>query len=214
MLRKSLAALAVIVTVAVPATAQEVEYEWSSARPDARGPAAILGSTLLDAGQVDVRYRFHRMSFGDVTVLGETLDFLDVLDFYQQAPFGRTETAHVLTVGFGVSDWLTVVGTAGWLDRDRDVGDEVSFFSTSSSGISDVEAAALISVFDRRGIKAHLIGGVEVPTGSIEKAGDNNDVLPYEMQLGTGSFSVVPGASATVQNERGTVGARGPGLVG
>jgi hypothetical protein len=211
MLRKSLAALAVLSVIAVPVTAQEVEYEWSNDRPDARGPAALLGSKILEGGQLEVQYRFHKMNYGDVSLLGETLDFLDVLDFYAAAPFGRTETAHILKASFGVTDWFTVQGTAGWLIRDREVGDETVFTKTNSSGISDVEVAALVSVLDRNGVKAHLIGGVEIPTGSIEKVGPDlggtNRLLPYEMQLGTGSLAVVPGVSASIQNQKATVGA-------
>ncbi|UCC24189.1 MAG: hypothetical protein JSU98_10665 [Gemmatimonadales bacterium] len=208
--RKSLATLALLAFAAVPGTAQEVEHQWSDARPDARGPSALLGSRILEAGQLDVQYRFHRMTYGDVTLMGETLEFLDVLDFYAVAPFGRTEVAHMVSASFGVTDWLTVQGSAGWLDRDREIGDLDVFARTNSAGLSDLEAAALVSVFDRNGIKAHLIGGVEIPTGSIEKVGPDlsgtNRLLPYEMQLGTGSFSVVPGAAASIQNEKATVG--------
>lgn len=212
MLRKSLAATALIALTAIPGAAQEKEYQWSDARPDARPPSALLGGRVLDAGQIEVGYRFHKMDFGDVRLQTDVIDFLDVLTLYAAAPIGRTETAHVVTVGFGLTDWITLQGSAAWLVRDRQVGTEVSFVDNSSSGISDVQAAALLEVFDRGGIKAHLIGGVEIPTGSIEKVGPDlsgaTRLLPYDMQTGTGSFSVVPGAAAVIQNDKATLGAQ------
>jgi len=212
MLRKSLAVSALLALAAAPGTAQEKEYEWSGDRPDAAAPAALLGGQLLQAGQVEFGYRFHKMNFGEVRLGTDIVDFYDVLAIYGGVPFGRTESAHMVTFGWGLSDWLTLEATAGWLVRDREFGNETTFVDTNASGISDIEAAALIGIFDRNGIKAHLIGGVEIPTGSIEKVGPDltgtNRLLAYEMQLGTGSFSVVPGAAASIQNDQATVGAQ------
>jgi hypothetical protein len=212
MLRSNLAALAVLALIAAPTAAQETPYQWSDDRPDARAPQALLGGRMLDMGEFEVGYRLHKMNFGDVRLGTDILDFLDVLAFYGGAPFGRTETAHVVTVSWGFLDWLTFEGSAAWLSRDREFGTETLFVDTESSGISDVEAAALIQLLDRDGVKAHLIGGVEVPTGSIDNAGPDLNgterILPYEMQLGTGSLSVVPGASAVIQNEHATLGAQ------
>jgi len=212
MLRKSLAALTFLVLTSSPALAQEVAYQWSDDRPDARAPSALQGSGMLSLGEFEVSYRLHKMNFGDVRLGTEVLNFLDVLAFYGGAPIGRTETAHVVTASWGLLDWLTLEGSAAWLIRDRQFGTETLFVDNESSGVSDVEAAALIQIIDRDGVKAHLIGGVEIPTGSIEKADVNLDggesILPYEMQMGTGSLSVVPGAAAAIQNEKATLGAQ------
>lgn len=212
MLRKSLAVMAFVALIAVPGAAQEVEYQWSDDRPDARAPSAITGTRILPTGALELQYRFHKMNFGDVRFGTDVIPFLDVLDVYTGAPFGRTETAHMFTVSYGLLEWLTLEGTAGWLSRNRDFGNEDVFVMNNSSGISDIEAAALIEVYDRDGIKAHLVGGLEIPTGSIEKVGPDLTgtprLLPYEMQLGTGSFSIVPGASASIQNDKATVGAQ------
>lgn len=211
MLRSSLAALAILAITAAPAMAQDTPYQWSDQRPDARAPEALLGARMLQAGQFEVGYRLHKMNYGDIRLGTDIVDFLDVLSFYAGAPFGRTETAHVITVGWGFSDWLSFTGSAAWLSYDREFGTETLFVDTESSGISDVEAAALIQLVNRDAVKAHLFGGVEIPTGSIDNAGPDLNgterVLPYEMQLGTGSLSVVPGASAVIQNEHATLGA-------
>lgn len=212
MLRKSLAVLAFVFLAASPALAQVEEYEWSDDRPDARPPGFVFGSRVLEMSDLQIEYRFAKMNYGDVRLGTEILDPLDVLDIYTATPFSRTHTDHFLKVSYGLLDWLTLEGRAAWLTRDRPVGTEDVFVDTNSSGISDIEAAALIQVYNRDGIKAHLIGGVELPTGSIEKVGPDitgtTGLLPYEMQMGTGSFSVAPGAVAMIQNENATVGAQ------
>lgn len=211
MLRKSLAVLALVTLAATPVLGQVEEYEWTNDRPDARPPGALFGVRMLEMSDLQIEYRFAKMNYGDIRFETEVVPFLDVLDAYQAAPFGRTHTDHILRVSYGLMDWLTLEGRAGWLTRDRAVGTEDVFVDTNSSGISDIEAAALISVVDRDGVKAHLIGGVEIPTGSIEKVGPDITgtprLLPYEMQLGTGSFSVAPGVAASMQNDIATIGA-------
>ncbi|MDT8340925.1 MAG: transporter [Longimicrobiales bacterium] len=212
MLRKSLAALAVLTVVAAPAAAQVEDTPWSSDRPDARAPSAILGSRILDAGTFEFGYRLHYMDYGDTRIGTDNLDRLEVLSLFQGAPFSRTEKAHFFTAAFGVANGLTLEASAAWMDRDREFGDEFVFVENNSSGISDIEAAALIEIFSGNRIRAHLIGGVEIPTGSTDKVGPDlvgtNRVLAYEMQLGTGSFSVVPGAVFSIQNDKATVGAQ------
>ena len=216
MLRKSLAATAFFALVALPAQGQEAELQWSWDRPDARPSSAVTAERILGAGQVELRYRFGQMQYGDVRFGTEILDFLDVTDVYLGAPLSRTNNAHMFTLGYGLTDWITLQGTVGWLDRTRDfageVGPDLVVVSNNSSGLSDVEAAALVEIYDRKGVQAHLIGAVEIPLGSIEKVGPDlagtNRLLPYTMQLGTGSFSAVPGAVAMIQNEHATLGAQ------
>lgn len=211
MLRKSLAVLAFLVITGLPAAGQVVEYEWSDDRPDARPPGIVLGGRILEKSDLQLEYRFGKMSFGDVRLGTESLDLLDVLSVYGGAPFGRTNDDHYFKVSYGLFDWLTLEGRWGWLSRSRQFGNETVFVDNQSSGFSDLEAAALISVYDKGGIKAHLIGGATLPFGSIDKIGPDISgtprILPYTMQLGTGSIMLTPGAAAMMQNDRATVGA-------
>lgn len=212
MLRKSLSALALAGLLAAPALAQEETHQWSQDRPDAYAPAGIIADRLIPLGSFEFEYRYSSMDYGEVRLGTDDLDFFEVLDFYEGAPFGRTDRAHTLIATFGLLPWVTLQGSVAWMDRQRDVADEDVFVSSNASGLSDIEATALIELWDKDNIRAHLIGGVEIPTGSIEKAGATlrspSDLLPYEMQLGTGSISIVPGASAAIQNDRATVGAQ------
>jgi len=85
----------------------------------------------------------------------------------------------------------------------NDVGDTVihdfSNFAISSSGIGDISLSVSYLAWqrDRQHILASL--GINLPTGSIDELGPTprepgmDTQLPYTMQLGSGTFALVPG---------------------
>ncbi len=210
MLRKSLAALMLAGIANAPAHAQDLPKVWDGNRLDARPPAGLVGAQLMPAGDLRVQYTFGRMSFGDVRFETQTVPFLDVLDIYSGAPLERTETEHRVSLEYGLSSSITLAIAGAWLGKTRDLANEDFLVSNESSGVSDVLAGALFRIYEGNGVSAHLNAAVEIPTGSIEKVGPdltgNTRLLPYDMQMGSGSLTVVPGASAAIQNEFGTVG--------
>lgn len=217
MLKRSLA-IAALAVIAAPVAAQDAPpATFSTERPDGVAPAGIIGDRLLPAGSLEFHYRFHKMGFEGVQVSTVPVLFDEVLDFYATAPFQRNDQAYAFQATFGVSDRFSILGTVAWIDRTRDLVNEEFFFSTASSGLSDVQVEALFGVWERDAVKVHLHAGAEIPVGSIEERGDvldaSEQVLPYEMQLGTGSISVIPGITAQIQNESGTVGAQVKGFI-
>jgi hypothetical protein len=210
MLRKSLAALILVGVFTLPVQAQDASHTWSSERPDARPPAGIQGGQLMLPGELRLQYTLDRASFGDFRFGTETVPFLDVLDVYAGAPIDRTRMSHRVSLDLGILESLTVSVSAAWMDMSRNLANEDLLVVNESSGISDIVAGALLKVYEGNGISAHLNGAVEIPTGSIEKIGvdltGTTRLLPYEMQMGSGSLTVVPGATAAIQNEHGTVG--------
>lgn len=209
----ALAALTGLAALAGPAAAQEASGPvWSSDRPDGVAPVGVVGDRLLAPGAIEIAYRFRKVDYEGVQVGTRLVNFADVLDIYATTPFARTDRANDLQLSFGATERLTLLGTASWIERNRSVADDEFFFSTNVSGVSDVQLEALFGVWSRDAVQIHLHGGVEIPVGSIDERGDLLDVpdqvLPYEMQLGSGSISVVPGITGQVQNEFGTVGAQ------
>ena len=65
-----------------------------------------------------------------------------------------------------------------------------------SSGLGNLKFSALISLLRTRNAGLLFNAGVSIPTGSIEEKGANG-VLPYPMQLGSGSFELMPGVTFT-----------------
>lgn len=210
MLRKSLAALVFVGFASLPTQAQEAPRQWSNDRQDARPPAGIQGGQMIQEGDLRIQYTLGRGSYGDVRFGTETVPFLDVLDYYSGAPLDRTEMSHRVSLEYGFLEWVTLAVSAAWLQNSRNLANEDVLVSNDASGISDITAAALVKIFDEDGITAHLNGAIEIPTGSIEKVGADlggtTRLLPYDMQMGSGSFTLVPGLTAAIQNEHATLG--------
>lgn len=212
MLKRNLA-IAALVALASPVAAQDAPSPtWSSDRPDGVAPAGVVGDRLLDRGVLEINYRFRKVDFEGAHLGTSAVDFFDVLDVYATAPFQRTDRINDLQLSYGVNERFTLLGTASWVERTRSLANEEFFFSTTASGVSDLMVEALYGVWARDAINVHLHGGIEVPVGSTEERSDlldtQDQLLPYEMQPGSGSFSVVPGITGQIQNEHGTVGAQ------
>lgn len=207
--RRFLAACAAMV-VAAPAAAQD--HTWTKNRADAVAPTGIVGDRVLEAGELEFRYSFSNTSFEGVQFGSELVAPASVLDFYDTTPFQRRDREHRAVLAYGASESLTLLVDARFVDRNRDVADEDFFITTNASGIADLTVEGLGSVFDGETVKVALSGGVEIPLGSTDATGDllvlQDQILPYEMQPGSGSISVVPGVVAQMQNEFGSVGAQ------
>ena len=78
-------------------------------------------------------------------------------------------------------------------------------FTTRSEGVGDVELSALAVVWESESSDLILGAGVSLPTGSIDEKDQTpmgRTRLPYPMQLGSGTYDLVPGA--TYLSEHGT----------
>jgi hypothetical protein len=206
---------AALFLAAAPLGAQE--YVWTEDRPDGVAPVGITGDRTLPAGTLEVGYRFGRnnargLRFGTDNVL-ET----EVLNLgFTFVPLERTTDSHRVVAGLGLTEQLSVVGSVAWIEKNRTTANDSTIFFNETSGISDVTADALWEFYREGPYRAHLQGGVVIPTGSFDERGDFgfdvDAILPYEMQIGSGSFAVTPGITGQVQNDVGSVGMQVRGI--
>ena len=107
---------------------------------------------------------------------------------------------------------VTLMGMVNYISKDMDhttymgmVGNTVlGEFTTKTSGIGDTSLSALVKI----GTGLHATVGVSLPTGSTDEkdsiltpagpsAGDV--LLPYPMQLGSGTYDLIAGALPTAK---------------
>ena len=140
---------------------------------------------------------------------------------YRIAPLDMDMRMHMFSLMYGLSDKVTLMAMVNYVDKemklrtfagpkgDRAIGD----FKTETSGLGDTKIAALVRVFDDETNHAHLNLGVSLPTGSITEDGEvlppfagivvpagtkvDIDRLAYPMQLGSGTFDLMPGITYT-----------------
>ena len=113
---------------------------------------------------------------------------------------------HMFGVMFAPHDKFTLMGMTNYQQRYMEMegahkhttgqhSQPVGKYEMSSSGIGDVKLESLLKLWKTDNL--NLIGniGVSIPTGSIEQTGMDENILPYPMQLGSGSFEGGPGVT-------------------
>jgi len=85
-------------------------------------------------------------------------------------------------------------------------------FRTNSEGIGDLKLAGLIPVFEWKKHRMHLNAGLSAPIGETDAHDDlptgPNQRLPYPMQLGSGTWDLLPGLTYNGQTENWSWGAQ------
>jgi len=134
-----------------------------------------------------------------------------VYENYVMAPETMTMQMHMAMVMYGVTDRLTLMAMGGYTANNMNMNMSSGAMSmpgmvmpantnmgmqSMSSGITDTKVSAL---YNFSGIAAQrIIGslGISLPTGTIKATGTtmlgDNERLPYDMQIGTGSYSIDP----------------------
>ena len=116
---------------------------------------------------------------------------------------------HMFGMMYAPTDNLTLMVMANYIKNEMDhitfKGPEgtgrLGEFTTKSSGFGDTRVAGLVNVFDNGAHKVHLNIGLSLPTGSITEkdrvltpmGGRPELRLPYPMQLGSGTYDLLPG---------------------
>jgi len=170
----------------------------------------ITGERALPRATLQLNYRFSRMGAQGLKFGPDPFPELDALDLYTYVPLDKTVDVHTVGLGFWVTDELTLVASGGWISKSRTAANEDVFFMNETSWVSDLEVDALWQVYGLGAWRAYVQLGVIALLGSVEERGDfpdaSNVQLPYDMQIGTGSWSLVPAIGGQVMNEGGSVG--------
>lgn len=137
---------------------------------------------------------------------------------YMVAPLSMDMRMTMLGAMYGMTDRSTLMVMLPYHDRSMDhitmMGQE---FTTESRGPGDVRLTALHvgwEDYDRRLI---FSGGLSLPTGSINEKDDTpmgpDQLLPYPMQLGSGTFDLAPGMTYVAEYENWGFGAQTEALL-
>lgn len=130
----------------------------------------------------------------------------DVFDEgYAVAPHDMTMEMHMVHVMVGVTDDLTAMLVVPYHRKtmEHERMDGVSF-ETRSRGLGDIQLSGLYSLYHDDTHELIAVGGLSFPTGSVDETdslpgmmGDPSTIqrLPYPMQLGSGTWDLLPGAT-------------------
>ncbi len=189
----------------------------------ARAPIGVMGDHIHPKGQFMMSYRFMRMHMegsriGTRNVSPQTIVTTVPNRFLGQpmqpptlrvVPTKMTTDMHMFGAMYAPTNNLTLMGMVNYIEKEMDhltfmgrAGTAIrGGFTTRSEGFGDVKLTGLYRLYDDPVHHLHLNLGLSIPTGDITKRDTvlaptgmrPNLRLPYAMQLGTGTFDLLPG---------------------
>jgi len=190
------------------------ENLWSSDRPDGHAPISIMGDHMHKKGELMFSYRFMSMQMDGMLAEDKSVSTEEVHSAFMVAPEKMTMQMHMLGAMYAVSDQLTIMAMANYLQNDMGLQTRMNReFKTTSSGLGDVSLSALINLRNQNRKRWLAIAGVSLPTGDIDQRDDTpmrgNAPLAYPMQLGSGTVDPFAGLTFLGQANRFSWGAQG-----
>jgi hypothetical protein len=180
-------------------------------RPDVYAPIGVMGDHMHGAGQWMLSYRYGHMHMDGNRDGTSNMSPGDVLaQGFAVAPTDMDTDMHMFGLMFTPANWVTLMGTISYLEKSMDhvIGVTGERFTTKSNGPGDFRVMGLARALDSGPHHAHLNLGMSFPTGSIDEKdftptpmGFRKMRLPYPMQLGSGTFDVILGATYTGEKE-------------
>ncbi|MBL4796835.1 MAG: transporter [Oleispira sp.] len=184
-----------------------------SSRADSHAPIGVMGDHTHNEGEWMLSYRYMTMSMTDTLDGTKKVSDDEVLAGFMVAPKSMTMQMHMFGAMYAPSNALTVGFMLPYIENDMKLVMEMPMmgsgmampmtmrtnFETQSKGIGDLKAVALYSLFANDTARVHLNMGLSLPTGSIDEkdatamSGGQDIILPYPMQLGSGTYDVMPG---------------------
>ena len=189
------------------------EDQWSSGRPDGHAPIGVMGDHVHGKGEWMFSYRYMFMSMDGNRDGTENLSTNDVLEDFMVSPKDMTMEMHMLGVMYAPSENLTLMGMVPFVSKEMDhVTRMGTNFTTNSDGLGDIKFTGLYKILNQNRQTVHLNLGFSLPTGSIDERDDtpagDDVILPYPMQIGSGTVDLRPGVTYLGQSDNWSWGAQ------
>jgi hypothetical protein len=172
----------------------------ADSRADGHAPIGVMGDHTHHAGELMLSYRFGYMQMSGNRSRSTHQSPGDVLERgFAATPLEMDMQMHGFGLMVAPTDWVTVMAMLPVIDLGMDHLNVMGRrFRTRSDGIGDLRVGGLWPVWKRGGHRLHLNTGVSFPTGSIRHKDDlpgspGRVRLPYPMQIGSGSYALIPG---------------------
>ena len=214
---RSILSVLLVTALSLPAKAENQHSHHHSGhdhtRPDSHAPIGVMLDHLMREGELMLSYRNMYMDM-DGNRTG-TDNVAVPLPGYMVSPTSMTMDMHMLGAMYAPSDRLTLAVMLPYtsISMDHIINSNGQAFTTESSGIGDLKLAALYGLYARSGQDLIFNFTISAPTGSIDETDDTpmmtNAHLPYPMQLGSGTWDLIPGLTWVQLYDSWSWGAQG-----
>lgn len=203
------------------------DHEDHSAHLAASTPIGVMGDHMHPEGVIMLSYRTMHMDMAGNRSGTSGLDPATIATTAPNRFFGTagqpatlrvvptkmTMDMHMLGAMYAPSDTVTLMVMGNYIEKEMEhltfmggAGTTVrGTFSTQSKGWGDTKLSGLIRLLEDDTHHVHLNLGLSLPTGDIDKTATilapNGTTprlrMPYAMQLGTGTYDLLPGITYT-----------------
>ena len=195
---------------------------WSSARPDGHAPIGVMADHSHGKGEWMLSYRYMFMpmeqnydgssQISDATVISPTGEGFRVV------PQWMDMEMHMFGLMYAPTNDLTLMLMLPYISKEmghlRRDGVE---FVTKSEGWGDLKLTGIYELYHGPSHAFLLNLGLSFPTGATDEKDDipgpGNTRLPYPMQIGSGTWDLLPGITYLGQNHSWSWGAQLSGTV-
>jgi hypothetical protein len=209
-----------------------------SSTANEHAPIGVMGDHTHNKGEWMLSYRFMHMNMdgsrkGTDDISPTKIATTERNRFFGVAgqpptlrvvPTEMTMDMHMFGAMYAPTDWITLMAMGNYIEKDMDhitfaggAGNNIlGEFSTESKGWGDVKLSSLFSLHEGEIHNLHLNVGFSIPTGDIDNTATvlaPNGLtprlrMPYAMQLGTGTYDLIPGITYFGLNDRWSWGAQ------
>ncbi len=182
-----------LLLLTLPATSTE------TSTPPPEGNAPIGAIVDLDHGHKagDIMFSYRGMVIGLQALQSGTdiLETSDVLKDYDLAPEYMITSTQMHSASYVPHDHITLMAIINYHDRIMLMDSSYQQRRIDSGGLGDVKFDAMLTLLTKDHFTLTGNIGISLPTGSITETGDDGRLLPYPMQLGSGSYEARPGVT-------------------
>jgi len=145
-------------------------------------------------GEFMSSYRINYMQMKGLKNDTDKVTTQDALQNYSMVPDKMTMKMHMLGVMYGINNKLTFASMLGFVEKNmQNIKGNNSVGKNKVNGVSDLKLNALYQFYqhDKKRLQFNL--GISLPTGSIDNKDSQGKRLAYPMQIGSGSYELLPG---------------------
>ncbi len=198
---------------------------WDPHRPDSHAPIGVMGDHTHEVGEWMLSYRWMYMNMDGQRAGTNSLSNQQVYDLgYSVAATEMQMNMHMFGFMFAPTENLTLMTMLNYVETDMRMtanphahhsgghAGHTGSFGHSSSGLGDITVGALYKIYDKHNHRIHLNLGLGLPTAEVDKM-QGGVLLPYGMQLGSGTWDLKPGLTYLGQHGLLSWGAQGTAVV-
>lgn len=185
-------------------------------------PSSVMLSHLHEKNKWMISYSVMNMNTNGLINGNKAIAEKEVYNNYLMLSDKMNMQMHMLMAMYGINNKLTVMSMFNYRINTMNMQmlptinssminmhhSTISNETMMNKGLSDIQLYALYGLYKNEWNQIILIGGLNLPMGSINQKGNQDDMsyassrLPYMMQLGSGTFDILPGLSYSIQKNK------------